>query len=108
MDVFEKIEQIRKKPEHIRRRYALVCVVISMVFVFVIWMMSLKSSFNDSEKVLDDESRLQIMSGLEEVKDIKDDVSSSYGEYQSGQGSIDEESAKDDSQEEKQLFNLSQ
>jgi hypothetical protein len=43
MTLFDKIEQIRQKPEHIRLRYVWVCVVISMVFVVFIWAISLKN-----------------------------------------------------------------
>lgn len=41
MDLFEKIEEIRKKPEHIRLRYVWAMVAISMIFVLAIWFFSM-------------------------------------------------------------------
>lgn len=38
-----KIEEIRRKPEHVRLRYVWLMVAVSMVFVIVIWLFSLKS-----------------------------------------------------------------
>ena len=43
MGFYDKIEEIRRKPEHVRLRYVWVCVAISMVFVVGIWVLSLKN-----------------------------------------------------------------
>lgn len=43
MKLAEKIEAIRRKPEHIRLRYVWFLVVLCMTFVFIIWIFSLKS-----------------------------------------------------------------
>ena len=43
MDISSKIEAIRQKPEHIRLRYVWFFVVLSMTFIFIIWIFSLKS-----------------------------------------------------------------
>jgi len=43
MSLTEKIEAIRRKPEHIRLRYVWFLVVLSMTFIFIIWIFSLKS-----------------------------------------------------------------
>jgi len=43
MNLAEKIEAIRQKPEHIRLRYVWFLVVLSMTFIFIIWIFSLKS-----------------------------------------------------------------
>jgi hypothetical protein len=42
----KKIEQARQKPEHIRMRYALLLVFISMIFVVGIWFLSVKQGFS--------------------------------------------------------------
>ena len=42
-----KIEWIREQPEHIRKRYALLCLAVSMVFILGVWLLSLKSSFRN-------------------------------------------------------------
>lgn len=48
MNLYDKIEEIRRKPEHIRMRYVWSCVVISMVFVLTIWVLSSKSQIYQS------------------------------------------------------------
>lgn len=50
MNISSKIEEIRRKPEHIRVRYVWLFVFISMLFVIILWVFSLKDSFpNESE-----------------------------------------------------------
>ncbi|MFA7209603.1 MAG: hypothetical protein WC120_04955 [Parcubacteria group bacterium] len=61
MGLMEKIEEIRKKPEHIRRRYVWFFVGVSMVFIMMIWFFSFENrsfdqtlesgSFNDMADV---------------------------------------------------------
>jgi len=41
----EKIENIRQKPEHIRMRYVWFWVAFSMIFIFLIWIFSVKENF---------------------------------------------------------------
>lgn len=43
MGIYDKLEEIRKKPEHIRLRYVWLMVAISMAFILIIWIISLKS-----------------------------------------------------------------
>jgi len=43
MNLTEKIENIRQKPEHIRLRYVWFLVVLCMTFILIIWIFSLKS-----------------------------------------------------------------
>lgn len=43
--LWRKIEEIRREPEHIRQRYVLVCLVVSMIFILGIWLLSLKENF---------------------------------------------------------------
>ncbi|MFA6383576.1 MAG: hypothetical protein WCX17_04075 [Parcubacteria group bacterium] len=44
MGLYEKIEEIRGKPEHIRMRYVWAMVAITMIFVVIIWFFSIMSS----------------------------------------------------------------
>ena len=44
VNLTEKLENIRRKPEHIRLRYVWALVAISMFFIIIIWFFSLKSS----------------------------------------------------------------
>jgi hypothetical protein len=43
MNLYEKIEEIRAKPEHVRVRYVWAMVAISMLFVLLIWAFSIGS-----------------------------------------------------------------
>lgn len=43
MGLMEKIEDIRRKPEHIRKRYVWFFVGISMMFIVMIWFFSFDS-----------------------------------------------------------------
>ena len=43
--LWEKLEHIREQPEHIRMRYVLGCLFVSMTFILGIWLLSLKESF---------------------------------------------------------------
>lgn len=51
MNLTEKIEEIRKKPEEQRIRYVWFMVSISMVFVVFIWFFSFKSNFRGEDKI---------------------------------------------------------
>lgn len=48
MDINRKIEEIRKKPEHIRMRYVWGAVALCMSFIFIIWIFSLHETFKSS------------------------------------------------------------
>ena len=43
MNLTEKIEEIRQKPEHVRLRYVWFLVALCMAFIFIIWIFYLKS-----------------------------------------------------------------
>ncbi len=46
MDFFlqEKIEQMRREPEHVRKRYVMIMVSFFMVLIFGIWLLSIQDS----------------------------------------------------------------
>lgn len=48
MGLAEKLEEIRKKPEHIRLRYVWFFVSISMAFVLAIWIFSMKAGIKQN------------------------------------------------------------
>ena len=45
-NIWEKIEEVRRQPEPVRMRYALICIAVSMLFVIGIWMLSVNESFH--------------------------------------------------------------
>ncbi len=49
MGIMDKVEEIRKKPEHIRVRYAWFFVAISMIFVITIWIFSISASLQEKQ-----------------------------------------------------------
>lgn len=78
MGIYDKLEEIRKKPEHIRRRYVWAMVTISMFFVVMIWFFSLKSG-QTAESTLTqqlDNSGVteQLNVGKQNFQDIKDSI----------------------------------
>ncbi|PIP27866.1 MAG: hypothetical protein COX29_04225 [Candidatus Moranbacteria bacterium CG23_combo_of_CG06-09_8_20_14_all_35_22] len=53
MSIFDKIEQIRRQPEHIRLRWVWGLTAFGMIFILIIWMISFSAQFentDDSEK----------------------------------------------------------
>lgn len=46
MNLHDKLEEIRRKPEHVRVRYVWFMVIISMIIVIGIWGISLKVEKN--------------------------------------------------------------
>lgn len=104
MNIKKKLEDIQKKPEYIRKRYVFLCVFTSMIFVSVIWVISLEKNlqnmkitekvddavqgipFNDAMKEFEDQRRLlnenlereseQLPEGLEFPKETEDNSKS--------------------------------
>lgn len=40
-NIFEKLEELRQKPEHVRMRYVWLLVTVSMILVIAVWALSL-------------------------------------------------------------------
>ena len=49
MNISEKIEKIRKQPEHVRLRYVWICVIASMFVVLMLWFFSIASMFMEEK-----------------------------------------------------------
>jgi len=49
MNIHEKLESIRSKPEHIRMRYVWFFVAVSMLFVIILWILSFQVSQKESQ-----------------------------------------------------------
>ena len=45
MDINKKIEEIRKKPEHVRLRYVWGGMFLSMMIIVIVWVFSLRENF---------------------------------------------------------------
>lgn len=69
MNLTNKIEEIRKKPEHERVRYVWMMVSISMVFIVFIWFFSFKSMFRGEEKTNSgSDTAIEVEKGTVETK----------------------------------------
>lgn len=99
MGIAEKLEEIRKQPEHIRMRYLLACVFVCMVFVFFLWIVSLRQNFenmkngNGAQKVTVPEDLQKAVKEMEQQsKEIKDTISNqavpAESGSQSGEGGV--------------------
>jgi len=51
-NLWEKIEEIRQKPEEARMRYVFFSLFVSMLFVFGIWMLSLEESVQNVKNAI--------------------------------------------------------
>lgn len=93
----QKIEEIRQKPEHIRMRYVWAWLAISMIFIFGIWVFSVRESFkavNFSQDQLPD-----LKSGM---PDLREDISS----MEEFQKSLEQSSSTNEGFEEESISNL--
>jgi hypothetical protein len=70
MNLTEKIEQIRRQPQHIRLRWVWGSVIVSMLLIFVIWLLSITLMFKTSTQ-----ADSQSADGL--VSDLKTQISNS-------------------------------
>jgi len=69
MNIFDKIDEIRRKPEHIRLRYVWASVAVSMVLVIFIWIISLKSGIVKNKS---NQNSQQDVSGSEILNNLKE------------------------------------
>jgi len=49
MSIFDKLEKIQNKPEHIRKRILTVSVVLIMILIIFLWINDLKYSLQNKE-----------------------------------------------------------
>ena len=64
MDLQEKIEKIRQKPEHVRMRYVWGGVVLGMSVAVIVWLFSLSESFRAvTEQNQDEQGALSDLKG---------------------------------------------
>lgn len=68
MNISKKIEEIRKQPENVRIRWVIICVSVSMIAIFAIWIFSMTMMFRKDAKT----EAITGSSGLEnQLQDIK-------------------------------------
>ncbi len=42
--IAQKVRDVRLEPEHVRMRYVMICLAVSMIFIVGIWMLTLRES----------------------------------------------------------------
>ena len=68
--IFNKIDEIRKKPDYIRLRWAWGLTGFAMIFVLVIWVISFSAQIkSDNEEELITNENFGIMQGLDQQKE---------------------------------------
>ena len=76
MDISEKIEEIRRQPEHMRIRYVWGCVAISMFIVLILWIFSIASMFAE-EKNSSSQTATEIIPSMgEQLQTLKEQAPS--------------------------------
>lgn len=63
MDINQKLEEIRNKPDEIRKKYVWIAVLISMIFIIIIWIFSFKENLSS---VIKQENNLPELPGISE------------------------------------------
>lgn len=64
VDIKQKIIEINKKPEHIRLKFMYAAVFFCMIFVIIVWAMSVKINFSSSNY---DSNKLQIPNSIDSL-----------------------------------------
>jgi len=77
--IFDKIEEIRRQPDHIRLRWAWGLTFVGMFFIIIIWMISFSaqiSSLKSEEKPVDNINNGSAMQELSAQKKSIEDATS--------------------------------
>jgi Tfp pilus assembly protein PilN len=87
LDINKKIEEIRRKPEHERMRYVWGSVAVCMVFVFLVWILSVKISLQKNAGKIQPQNIPDISQQLQDIKkatpsisDLKQITNQDYGQ----------------------------
>ena len=79
MNIFNKIDEIRRQPDHIRLRWAWGLTAVGMFFIVIIWMISFSaqiSSLKSEEKTVDNINNGSAMQELSAQKKSIEDATS--------------------------------
>lgn len=83
MSLQDKIDQIRRKPEHIRLRWALVLASVFTLFIVIIWIFSIKAQSQEEKTPEITEEQKSIMDEFgqqkKSLKDAAGDIKNTLG-----------------------------
>jgi uncharacterized coiled-coil DUF342 family protein len=80
MDLQRKLEEIRRKPDHVKLRYTYIAVAISMFFIILLWIFSLadtiKKTIKPKQNVFEDidTQKKSLKEATNDVKKSLDDL----------------------------------
>lgn len=77
MDLQRKLEKIRQKPEHIKRRYTYIAVIISMFFILLLWFFSLADTIEKADLIRKQNVFEESQTQKKSLKDATDDIKKS-------------------------------
>jgi len=78
MSIYDKLEEIRKKPEHVRMRFVWAMVTLSMIFVLVIWAISMKADQKKDVEIMNAATSSEIVNQFKEQKDSLKNVTEGF------------------------------
>lgn len=73
MNISKKIEEIRNKPEHVRMQYVWGAVAISMLFIFIVWLFSIKTLIQSKNPQTDSKFE-ELTTKIQEIKEKKPSI----------------------------------
>lgn len=92
MGLIEKIEEIRKKPDHVKLRYVWLFVIICMALIISIWLLSVRADIGESslknknssrEKSEIQKSGSELLQEIEKQKDAMKNIQTDINSNQS-------------------------
>jgi len=98
MGLMNKIEKIRKQPENVRRRYAFIWAAISMVFIVIIWFVSLSGAqppVKEEEKIRQDQLYQEMGSQKKSLQDSLKEMGDSYQNLRDTQNKMMDQAGQD-------------
>jgi hypothetical protein len=76
MNILEKIEAIRRQPEHVRVRYVWMCVAVSMFIILILWFFSIASMFAEEKNNPDQQNTGIVPDMQQQLQTIKEQAPS--------------------------------
>lgn len=83
MNLQRKLEEIRRKPEHIKLRYTYGAVAVSMFFIIILWIFSISDSIKKADVVKQQNVFDDLQAQKKSLKDATTDVTKSLDDLNS-------------------------
>ncbi len=83
MNLQRKLEEIRRKPEHIKLRYTYIAVGISMFFILLLWFFSIADTINKSKNAQTENAFQDLQVQKKSLKDATTEITKSLNDLNS-------------------------